>query len=180
MWRPIYIFLSYHVHFFLEWEMFQAELVEKIKSHILYSVTFFSKIVLFMRYCGNILWNQRGYVVIWCMHIVCWVTKATNTHSDCVIFIAFPLQQWLHEHASMLHHTYIACLVSICLYWKTFMKYTSNWIECEELYLFYLDIFILSIRTQTVLHFNMITDLPTGIFLRMWLKRVFETTAENK
>ena len=31
----------------------------------------------------------------------CWITKAINTHSDYVIFIAFPRQQWLRERASM-------------------------------------------------------------------------------
>jgi len=36
------------------------------------------------------------------MRIARWMTKATNTHSEYVIFIAFPLQQWLHQRASML------------------------------------------------------------------------------
>jgi len=36
-------FLSYLAQFFLEWEMIQTKFVEKIKTHILYSVTFFSK-----------------------------------------------------------------------------------------------------------------------------------------
>ena len=40
------------------------------------------------------------------------VTKATGTHSEYVIIIAFPLQQWLHDCASVLRYTYIACLVS--------------------------------------------------------------------
>jgi hypothetical protein len=41
-------------------------------------------------------------------------TKATHTHthSHYVVHTAFPLQQWLHERASLLHYTYIACLVS--------------------------------------------------------------------
>ena len=30
---------SYFAHVFLEWEMFQTNVVEKIKTHILYSVT---------------------------------------------------------------------------------------------------------------------------------------------
>ena len=34
-------FLSYLAHFFLEWEMFQTKVVEKIKTHILCSLTFF-------------------------------------------------------------------------------------------------------------------------------------------
>jgi hypothetical protein len=40
-----------------------------------------------------------------------WTTKATDTHSECVIFIAFPLQQWLCERDSMLRYINIACLV---------------------------------------------------------------------
>jgi len=45
------------------------------------------------------------------MRIVCWIPKATNTHSQYVIFIAFPQQQWLHGRASMLRYTYNACIV---------------------------------------------------------------------
>ena len=37
-----------------------------------------------------------------------WITEATNTHSECVIIIVFPQQQWLHEHALVLSYTYIA------------------------------------------------------------------------
>jgi hypothetical protein len=40
-----------------------------------------------------------------------WIPKATNTHSGFVIIISVPLQQWLHERASMLRYMYIACLV---------------------------------------------------------------------
>jgi hypothetical protein len=36
-------FLSYVAHLFLEWEMFQINVVEKSKTHILHSVTFFRK-----------------------------------------------------------------------------------------------------------------------------------------
>ena len=39
------------------------------------------------------------------MRIACWIPKATNTHSQYVILIAFPLQQWLHERASVLRYT---------------------------------------------------------------------------
>jgi hypothetical protein len=50
------------------------------------------------------------------MRIECWVPKATNTHTPTVELIAFPLHQWLHEHASMLRHTYIACRVLCKVY----------------------------------------------------------------
>jgi hypothetical protein len=45
------------------------------------------------------------------MRIACWVPKATDTHSEYVTLIAFPLKQWLRERASLLRYTYIACLV---------------------------------------------------------------------
>jgi hypothetical protein len=43
--------------------------------------------------------------------IAYWIPKATNTHSEYVLLIAFSLQQWLHERASVLRYTYIASLV---------------------------------------------------------------------
>jgi len=48
------------------------------------------------------------------MSFACWITKATDTHSECVMLVAFPLQQWVHEHASMLR-LYVHCL-SFCYY----------------------------------------------------------------
>jgi len=51
------------------------------------------------------------------MHIACRVPKSANTHSEHVglIRIAFTLQQQLHERASMLRYTYIACFLYICI-----------------------------------------------------------------
>jgi hypothetical protein len=45
------------------------------------------------------------------MRFACWITKATDTHSDYVILTAFPRQQWLRERASVLRYTYAAYLV---------------------------------------------------------------------
>jgi len=42
------------------------------------------------------------------MRIACWIPKATNTHLGCVMLITFPLEQWLHEGASILRYTLIA------------------------------------------------------------------------
>ena len=44
------------------------------------------------------------------MGLACRITKATNTFSQYLMFIALPLQQWLHERALMLHYTYIVYL----------------------------------------------------------------------
>jgi len=46
------------------------------------------------------------------MRIACWVTNATDTHSEHVLLIAFPGLHWLQERASVLRCTYIACVVS--------------------------------------------------------------------
>jgi hypothetical protein len=63
----------------------------------------------------EIMWKnvvERGWpqMTIWRMRSAYWIPKSINTHSEYVILIAFPLQQWLHAHASVLRHTYIACL----------------------------------------------------------------------
>jgi hypothetical protein len=47
----------------------------------------------------------------WRMRITCWIATATYTHLEYVILIAFPLQQWLRERASVLGYTYISCPV---------------------------------------------------------------------
>jgi len=54
-------------------------------------------------------------MTIWRMRIACWILKATNTNLECIIIIAFPLQQWLHERPKLLRYTrtYIACVVLI-------------------------------------------------------------------
>jgi len=56
-------------------------------------------------------------MTIWRMHIACWIPKATNTHTGCVTLIAFPLQQWLCEGASMVGYTYISCIVFLWIHW---------------------------------------------------------------
>jgi hypothetical protein len=50
------------------------------------------------------------------MRIACWITKATDTHSEYVMHIAFPRQQWFRESASMLHYTYVAWHVKVIFF----------------------------------------------------------------
>ena len=38
-------------------------------------------------------------MTMWRMRISCWMPQATNTHTGCEIFAAFPLQKWFYEHA---------------------------------------------------------------------------------
>jgi len=117
-WRPIH-FLSYLAHLFLEWEMFQTVVVEEIKTHVLYSVTFFRN--------PCFLWHnvekhgrarQASGDIIRHMCFACWITKATNTHSEYVILPAFPRQQWLRECALVLSYAFVAYLVYLlCVQW---------------------------------------------------------------
>jgi hypothetical protein len=50
-------------------------------------------------------------MTIWALCIAWWIPEATSTHLNYVMLIAFLMQQWLHEHASVLRVTYVACLV---------------------------------------------------------------------
>ena len=59
----------------------------------------------------NIVELSRPQMTTWCMHIGCWIPKATNKPSECVILIAFPLQQWLHHRVFVLRYTYIVYFV---------------------------------------------------------------------
>jgi hypothetical protein len=96
--------------------MFQTKVVQKSKTHILCSITFFRK--------SCRLWDNvekygtarqaTNVNIIRRMRFACWITKATDTHSQYLILIGFPHQHWLRERASMLRNTYAACLVTSC------------------------------------------------------------------
>jgi hypothetical protein len=46
------------------------------------------------------------------MDFACWVTKAKDTHSEYIIIIAFPMQEWLGERKTVLRFFYIHYLSS--------------------------------------------------------------------
>ena len=51
---------QYLAKLFLEWEMFQTKVVEKFKTHILCSVTFFENRAVY-EIMSTIWWNLRGH-----------------------------------------------------------------------------------------------------------------------
>ena len=59
----------------------------------------------------NMVERDRPQMTVWLMRIACWIPKATNIHPQYVILIAFPMRQWLHEHAWTLRCTCMAYLV---------------------------------------------------------------------
>jgi hypothetical protein len=61
--------------------------------------------------CKNVVEPDRSQMTItWRMRIACSITKATDTHSEYLILIAFPRQQWLHGRAFILRLYYIVCI----------------------------------------------------------------------
>ena len=82
----------------------------------------------------NMVETGTPQMTIWRMRIACCILKATNTHSEYIILIAFPLHQWLHERASMLRYMYIACLVYIFLYIHliNFTDHNPFWQVCSS------------------------------------------------
>jgi hypothetical protein len=44
------------------------------------------------------------------MRIACWRAKATDTHSEYVMIIAFQWQKWLRKRASMLRYSALPVL----------------------------------------------------------------------
>ena len=92
--------------------MFQTKFVEKIETQISCPVTFFPQNrAVFEIMWKNVVNPDMIQMAEWHICFASWITKDTNTHSEYVILIAFPMQQWLHECASMLHYMYIDSLL---------------------------------------------------------------------
>jgi hypothetical protein len=96
--------------------MFQTKFVQKIKTHFKFNNFFFRQSC---RLWDNVEKHGKAReavkdVTTRRIRIACWITKATDTRSEYVTFMAFPGQQWLHKCASVLRYRpgYIACLVS--------------------------------------------------------------------
>ena len=110
--------------------MFQTKVVEKIKTPILGSITFFFE----NRAVYEIMWKNtvelgRPQMAILRMRIACWINKATNTHTHTqyVILVGFALQKWLQERTSMLRHNYGACLVNVNILLRCCYVHTRHW-----------------------------------------------------
>jgi hypothetical protein len=95
--------------------MLKTKVVEKIETHFKFNLFLF---FFFRKSCRNyFMWENnvqtdRPQMTIWRMRIACRIPKAIDTHSVYAILTAFPLQQLLHERASILRYTYTASLVN--------------------------------------------------------------------
>ena len=77
----------------------------------------------------NIVEPIRPKMTILSMPIACRIPKATDTHSEYLPLIAFPLQQWLHERTSLLRDTCTGCLV---VNRQSILNRADNLIECDS------------------------------------------------
>jgi len=68
---------------------------ENGNTHVVFNKFFKNRTVCEIMW-KNIVEPGSPQMTIWRMRIACWIPKATNTHSQYVILIAFPMQQWLN------------------------------------------------------------------------------------
>jgi hypothetical protein len=110
----------------------------------------------------TILEPGKPQMTTWRMSFVCWIPKAANSHSEYVILIALPLQQWLQEGAWMLHYTCIVCLIVTT---SLYNRNTTLQISCT--WHLYFKRWMLPINTHADILIKKCIDLrPTGLFLR--------------
>jgi len=74
--------------------------------------------------------RSNKHKIIRIIRFACWIPKATNTHSEYVILIAFPLQQCLKETASVLRYMCIASHVRIFVLIAHLIWEFHKWGKC--------------------------------------------------
>ena len=62
-------------------------------THFVFNNIFTENLSVFEIMWKNILERRRPQMAVRRMRVACWITRATNTHSEYVILCAFPLQQ---------------------------------------------------------------------------------------
>jgi len=70
--------------------MYHTKIVDKIKKHILRSVTFyFENHAVYETMWRNFVQPDRPQMGIQLMRVACWITTATNTRSEYIILTTF-------------------------------------------------------------------------------------------
>ena len=79
-----------NIHFFIMSHSFLLKMKnvpdkngrENQNTHFVFSTFFVEKRALYEKMWRNIVERGRPQMTIWCMPIVCWIHKATNTHTQ--------------------------------------------------------------------------------------------------
>ena len=97
-------------------KIFQTKLCRKSKKHILRPIMFVRKLFNLEIMWENIVQPARPQIIHQARN-ACRTTRDKKTHNvGYVTLTAFPRQQWMHERASTLHHTYTVGLVNFFIY----------------------------------------------------------------
>jgi hypothetical protein len=131
--EDVFTFMTMSAKCFLEWEIFQIKAVEKIKTHVLFSIASFENRAVYEIMSKNVVKPEATDDNIMRMRFACLISNSARAHAHAnahanpharrykhprarigktEILIAFPRQQWFHVRASVLLYTYIASLVS--------------------------------------------------------------------
>jgi hypothetical protein len=141
-------FLSCLSHFFLEWEMFQAKVARKVKTHISFLVTFFENCFVCEKMWKNILE----------------VGRPRMTMGTCALHAGY-LSLQIHTHS--LCNTY--CFSTVTIFTRTHLIVTL-YLHCRSCCIqFY--IFHLHINRDTCRHI-FITELCGQAFSVMNFRKV--------
>jgi hypothetical protein len=104
-------------------------------------------------------------MTVYRLPFACWIPKAKNTPSECVILIVLPLLQWLHERGSFFRYTYFTCLC----YYSTELLRKEEKIACSEMiaceFLETVDeekVFFLQIHIKKELYLNNVLPLQSS------------------
>jgi len=127
----------------------------------------------------NVVEPDRAQKAIGHMRIACWITKATDTHSDHVMLIAFPRLIWLQERASTLRCMYIACTVFISYQEATLYVSIHTFDKPVNKYVYSSSRLFVSIWYYLCLHNARSVEVLTEILLAVEVFRVVMTWGSN-
>jgi hypothetical protein len=100
---------SYLSQALLEWEMIQTSSGANWNTYFSSIIFFFKTRAVYESIWKNVAEPGKPQLKIWRMRFICCI-PTVQKHSEYVTLIALPLQQWLHERASVLRHMYTSCL----------------------------------------------------------------------
>jgi hypothetical protein len=113
------LYMKTDIHFFIISRSFPLTMfhtkavVSNQNTHFVFNNFSFENPAVHEIMWENIVERSRPQVTIWRMSFGCSITKATDTHSEFIIRIALPLQQWFHKRVSLLRNTYVHFLFVI-------------------------------------------------------------------
>jgi hypothetical protein len=128
-------FKSHLAQFFLEWEMFQGNIVQKIKTQVWYNNFFcFRKSFLLWDNMGkNVVEWGRQQMIICGMRIACRIPKATYTHSEYVILLFHCNSGCTNEPQCYVTRTLPLCVrVYDWLLVRNFIAFDLSFVESRE------------------------------------------------